>query len=351
LVTGSKNSNKRSGAIFGLLCCAAIITALLLSACAGVRPASRAHAGGPTEAVEAPEAPDIDKLLEGAGDRDDEKAAEAEVSEREAEFDIEELDEERRARAERLVEAMTYLVYESAAGETDFETETAVKKANEILASRGREYVEYAQIKQLLQKQADLFDRETGGSISRMRWGASKFHTDIYVPLQVKVRVEKRNGIYYAGASAAMIFRRTETGEELARAAAESREPETASTSEEAVRKAVETVVEEAMNSGLAAARGGALRSVGRGCPYTIELRSTFDEDTLQGFVKSLEKEVESLERIESNSERTRLRVRYIGTVTELEDTVLDTAGESTGMERMFLVYQRGDTVIFNTGN
>ncbi len=351
LVTYSKVSDKKIGSISALLCCVLILTALLLSACAGVEVTPRAEAAGAAERIEAPEVPDIDTLLEETEEKDEEKPAADAVQEEEAEFDIEELDEERRARAERLVEAMTFFVYGSAAGETDFETETAVKRANEILSSGGMEYVEYGLMEELLRKQGDLFEVEAGDSISRIRWGAYKFHADIYVPLQVKVKAERRDGSYYAVASAAMVFRRTETGERLARAVAESSRPETAPTNEEAVRKAVEAVVEKAMNSGLAAARRGALRSVGRGYTYTIEIRNTSNEDSVQGFVKSLEKEVESLERIESNSERTRLRVHYIGTVTELEDTVLAAAGESSGMERMFLVYQRGDTVLFNTGN
>jgi hypothetical protein len=203
----------------------------------------------------------------------------------------------------------------------------------------------------MLQERSDLYQRETGGQVSPLRWSAETFDSDIYVELMLNTKTSKEGGNYFATSAVSLLFFHTATGEERARSSYSSASAAMSRRSRrEAINGSVRETVRRAIEEGVESLRRNGFQRLREGIPYRIELQSTYNEELLSKFVKQFEKEVEFIKRTEATSERRIYEVRFIGSVTELEETVFETAGRIRGLEDMFLVYQRGDTIAFNTG-
>ncbi len=322
-----------------------------------------------TSAPPVVEAPDIDEGMKrqeaeekeaGEASEEPERGAEQESEKKEARtakalseepLPPQELSEEKRRRLAKILESMSYLVYP---GEDDADSSAAreaVEAANGYLAEKNLGFVPYEQVRRFLRERADLYQNETDGRISSLRWSAETFDSDIYVELMLNTKTSKEGNSYFATSAVSLLFFHTSTGEEWARSSSAS---PSATMSTKSIRDAVDGSVKEtvrrAMENGLESLRSSGFQRLRDGLPYTIELESTYNDETLAKFVKRFEKEVEFIERTKTTSERTIYEIRFIGSVTELEESVFETAEQVHGLEDMFLVYQRGDTIAFNTG-
>jgi hypothetical protein len=70
----------------------------------------------------------------------------------------------------------------------------------------------------------------------------------------------------------------------------------------------------------------------------------------MRSFADRLERKVQSVRRVSYSPEETIYEVRLIGRITDLEDVIYDTAETVDGLEGMYLVYQRGNSITFNSG-
>ncbi|MFO7850205.1 MAG: hypothetical protein R6V67_09620 [Spirochaetia bacterium] len=305
------------------------------------------------EEVEEIEAPEIeDEDIEEVRPPE-EKEPEVEVIEEaeEEEFlPLDELTEEKQERLKELLNDMIYLVYTGEEGNNNLR-EIALEAANDYLSQRKIEYINYTHVDHMLEGNDSLYEKETGKSVSPLRWSAYKFGADVYGEIKVKTNHRKNGDMYYGTAGVVVTLYYTSTGEEWAKASYTS---PSASRSAQSRKDAVETAVREAVlkviQEGTKEVRRNAVRSLQKGISYEIELRNTNNKDIEGDFVKSLENEVEFIEKTEESPRKISFRIDFIGDVTELEETVLRAAQDVESLEEMFLIYQRGNTIAFNTG-
>lgn len=254
-------------------------------------------------------------------------------------------------RLRKLLENLVYLVYLRDGERPDEVSSFAVKAANEFLEERGIDVVEYRQVRDLLGQRRDQYMKETEGTISALRWIACTFNADVFGEMQVRYNSEAEEETFYATAGVSALFRNTENGEEWAEASFRST---TASVSDvsrgDAELSAVEKAVRKVMGEAVAEAQKRAVEVLREGISYRVELRNTYNEEIIANYFKQLENKVESISKEEFSPELSVYRIKYIGSVTDLEHTALETAKEVGGLEKMFLVYQRGHTIAFNTG-
>ncbi|MFP4618688.1 MAG: hypothetical protein ACLFMZ_07565 [Spirochaetaceae bacterium] len=301
------------------------------------------------EEIEAPPIEDMD-IEEDKEPEEEPKPAVEEVEEEEEFLPLDELGEEKKERLTRLLNNMVYLVYTGKEEEKDYR-EVVLETANDYLAQKHIGYIEYTHIDRMLQESDSLYEKETGGSVSPLRWSAYKFGADVYGEIEVKTNNRRKGDMFYGTAGVAVSLYQTSTGDEWARTVYKS--PSAVGSDAgtgEAVERAVQEAVRNALQEGIGKVRTQAIRSLQKGISYTIELRNINNEDIEGDFVKGLENEVESIEKTEELPYKISFRIDFIGDVTELEDAVFRAARDVESLEDMFLVFQRGNTIAFNTG-
>ncbi len=327
--------------------------------------ASCASAPAPLPEAKAPkvEAPEIDEAMKKSAQTGDSEKTEESAEEKKAgKEEVEEEDSSllldlsaaKRQRLSSLLDRSLFLVYtgrSDLSDLTEFELELAVEEANSYLAERGYSYVAYEQLRQLMKGRMERYEEETGGRIPPITWSAETFDADIYVDMRVEAKSSMEEGNHFATSAVSLLFIRRTTGKQWAESSSSSTTAVMSSKSrEDALRSSIGRTVRRAMTDGIEEFRKNGARILAEGLPYTIVIESTNDEELLRNFVKSFKKRVESIDRVKSSVEETSFELRFIGDVTELEEAVLKTAEETEGFEEMFLVYQRGNTITFNTG-
>jgi len=119
---------------------------------------------------------------------------------------------------------------------------------------------------------------------------------------------------------------------------------------DDAVNNAVASATYKAMQESLKQAKNFTEKELRQGIKYQLVLQNTSDARAMRDFVKRMEREVQDIKRLSYSPAEAKYEVRLIGTITELEDIVYDVSEAVDGMEGIYLVYQRGNSITFDTG-
>jgi hypothetical protein len=251
-----------------------------------------------------------------------------------------------------IVDNMTYMVYFNENTEDDpFLARTAVGMANKYLSQQGMDYVDMERIEQIKEDETDAYEAETGQSVSILQWIAGKLNADIYIEVSVDSNTEQRDGNYYASASVSMKNFDASTGSGRGSAYYQTIPPAMSTVSEEdALNNAVASATYKATEEAIKQAESFTQKELRRGIQYRLVVQNSFDSRVMRDFAERLGRKVENVQRVSYSPEETVYEVRLIGRITELEDIIYDTAETVDGLEGMYLVYQRGNSITFNSG-
>jgi hypothetical protein len=251
-----------------------------------------------------------------------------------------------------IVDNMTYMVYFNENTEDDpFLARTAVGMANKYLSQQGMDYVDMERIEQIKEDETDAYEAETGQSVSILQWIAGKLNADIYIEVSVDSNTEQRDGNYYASASVSMKNFDASTGSGRGSAYYQTIPPAMSTVSEEdALNNAVASATYKATEEAIKQAENFTQKELRRGIQYRLVVQNSFDSRVMRDFAERLGRKVENVQRVSYSPEETVYEVRLIGRITELEDIIYDTAETVDGLEGMYLVYQRGNSITFNSG-
>src|SRR6056297_2500217 len=119
---------------------------------------------------------------------------------------------------------------------------------------------------------------------------------------------------------------------------------------DDALNNAVASATYKAMQEALKQAKNFTEKELRQGIKYQLVLQNTSDARAMRDFVKRMEREVQDIKRLSYSPAEAKYEVRLIGTITELEDIVYDVSEAVDGMEGIYLVYQRGNSITFDTG-
>ncbi|HDQ15403.1 MAG TPA: hypothetical protein ENN41_11400 [Sediminispirochaeta sp.] len=298
----------------------------------------------PSYAQDADEQDVTEKDTSAAGP-EEQKVAAAEVKEQP-------LDPEKARMVQDIIDRMVYMVYYNEESVPDsFLATTAVSMANKYLSQNGFEYVDMDQVEQIKEDQMAAYEAETGQGISVLQWIAGKLNADIYIEVSIDTQSEQRDGRYYGSASVTLKNFDASTGSGRGTAFYQTVPPamSTVSTSD-AVNNAVASATYKAIEEALRQAENYTAKELRNGIKYELVLQNTSDSRVMRDFVRRMERKVESISRLSYSPAEAKYEVRLIGDVRELEDIIYDVSESVAGLEGLYLVYQRGNSITFNTG-
>lgn len=263
-----------------------------------------------------------------------------------------EVDPEEAAIIREIVDNLSYMVYYDEEQVTDpFLATTAIGMANKYLAQNGMNYVDLDQIERLKKDQEMAYEEETGQSISIIQWIANKLNADIYIEVVVDANSETKNGRYYGSATVNLKNFAASTGNGRGTAFYQTVPPAMSTVSEkDAVNNAVASATYNAVRNAIEQAQVYTEKELTQGLQYTLVIQNTPDSRMMRDFQKDLERKAKSVKRLSFAPEESKYEVRLIGRISDLEDLVYDVTEGIDGMEGTFLVFQRGNSITFDTG-
>ncbi len=263
-----------------------------------------------------------------------------------------EVDPQEAAIIQGIVSNLSYMVYYDEKNVTDqFLATTAVGMANKYLSQNGMNYVDLDQIERIKKDQEMVYEEETGQSISIIQWIANKLNADIYIEVAVDANSETRNGRYYGSATVNLKNFDASTGAGRGTAFYQTVPPAMSTVSEkDALNNAVASATFNAIGRAIEQARAYTQQELSQGLKYTLIIQNTPDSRMMRDFEKRMERKAKSIRKLSFSPEESRYEVRMIGRITDLEDLVYDVTEGVSGMEGAFLVFQRGNSITFDTG-
>ena len=247
---------------------------------------------------------------------------------------------------------LTFMVYYDEDSATDpFLAKTAVGMANRYLSENGMEYVDLGQIEQIKKDQAAAYEDETGQAVTMVQWIAGKLNADIYIEIVVDANSNTKNSRYYGSASVSLKNFDASTAAGRGSSYYQTVPPAMSTVSEaDALNNAVASATFNAIKKAVEQARAYTQKELTQGIKYDLVVQNTFDSRLMRDFMKKMERKVKSIKRVSTSPEETKYEVRLIGRIEDLEDLVYDVSEGLTGLEGMFLVYQRGNSITFDSG-
>jgi oligoribonuclease NrnB/cAMP/cGMP phosphodiesterase (DHH superfamily) len=263
-----------------------------------------------------------------------------------------EIDPQEAALIQDIVGNLSYMVYYDEENITDqFLATTAVGMANKYLAQNGMNYVDLEQIERLKKDQEMAYEEETGQSISMIQWIANKLNADIYIEIAVDANSETKSGRYYGSASVNLKNFDASTGSGRGTAYYQTVPPAMSTVSEkDALNNAVASATYNAVQKAIEQAQLYTRQELSQGIKYTLVIQNTPDSRMMRNFEKKIERKVKNIRKLSYAPEESRYEVRLIGRITDLEDLIYDATEGVSGMEGTFLVFQRGNSITFDTG-
>ncbi len=249
------------------------------------------------------------------------------------------------------IKGMTYMVYfNEENGKDTFYMKAAVSIANEYLAQHSIEAVDMEQIEKIKKDERDVYEEETGESISIIQWIAQKLNADVYIEIDGETSGEVSGDGYYGQASVTLKLYDPSTGRLLGSVPWNS--PRTYSdVSERAARiNAIQASVYKAMPIAIKQAESYMLKSLRNGIPYSVTIQDTPDSRLMSRFRRKLKTRVKAVKTLYQSARETKYRVYFWGEIEDLVDIIFDISETIPGLENMEQVMLRGNSVIFNTG-
>lgn len=281
------------------------------------------------------------------------KAAEKQPeAEEKAEAPSEKLDPEQAQIINDIVDNLVYMVYFNEETEDDpFLAKTAVGMANKYLSQNGMDYVDMDQVERIKEDQMAAYEAETGQGVSVLQWIAGKLNADIYIEVSVDAQTETSKGRYYGSASVSLKNFDASTGAGRGTAFYQTVPPAMSTVSnDDALNNAVASATYKAMQEALKQAQNYTEKELRQGIKYQIVLQNTSDARAMRDFVKRMERKVQEIKRLSYSPSEAKYEVRFIGKISDLEDLVYDVSESVDGMDGIYLVYQRGNSITFDTG-
>lgn len=253
---------------------------------------------------------------------------------------------------DEIIGNLTFMVYYDEDSATDsFLAKTAVGMANRYLSENGMEYVDLGQIERIKKDQAAAYEDETGQAVSMIQWIAGKLNADIYIEIVVDANSNTKNNRYYGSASVSLKNFDASTAAGRGSSYYQTVPPAMSTVSEsDALNNAVASATFNAIQKAVDQARSYTHKELTQGIKYDLVIQNTYDSRLMRDFMKKMERKVKSIKRISTSPEETKYDVRLIGRIEDLEDLVYDVSENLSGLEGLSLVYQRGNSITFDSG-
>lgn len=258
------------------------------------------------------------------------------------------------SRPERIwkdTEKPVFLVYHERTHMTDPALSTAaVASANTSLSNVGLPYITYDQVKEILKDQ-DLAFTDVTGRASTLRWIASRFRNDYYIDVSFQTSARQTGASRYEGeAFITLTCYDSFTGEGIASVVHQTGALPGATSAFGARMGAVQKGMDGAMEKLLQQISGKVVAQARSGEQFELVIINSFSDRIMRQFAQQLGYRVNALRRSSFSLDESRYVLVYDGSLEELEDIIYETSSLVPGLSDMYLVYQRGNSLTFDTG-
>jgi len=251
----------------------------------------------------------------------------------------------------RYIDTMTYMVYFNQDSEVDeFLQQNAIAQANRYLAGNDFIAVDSAQVERLRREQEYVYEAETGREIGMLQWIAQRLNADVYIEIDLETSHDSRADSHYGTAHVTMRIFETSTGQLLGAVTRQSPRTFSRSGAREAVLNAVQSTVYQAMPVVVEQSERQMQGYLARGVRYELVIQNTLDARMMSEFRRRLRAEVSDLITVSQTADETRYTVFYFGRVDDLEDLLYETSEIVPGLQNMYHVITRGNSMTFDTG-
>jgi hypothetical protein len=244
----------------------------------------------------------------------------------------------------------TFLIYYDEDQVSDpFTARMAVVTANEYLSSIGIPYIDLGQVESIKSDQGYAYQEETGSN-SMLRWIASRLHADYYIDVAVSTSTYSRYGSYYGEASVLLSAFDASTAAGRGTVFAQTEQPVRGATRNSAVDKAVSEVMNKAVAEIMEKSAVYVTKDAQRGRQYELIIMKTYQDRVVRDLEQLIADQVENFRRLSFSPEQSRYALQYSGDMDELIDIIYESSELIPELQGMYLVYQRGGSITFNTG-
>ena len=249
------------------------------------------------------------------------------------------------------IDNLTYLVYfeEDSMRISDEYARLCVNRVNNHLANQGYEYIDLDRINEVREEYFTLY-RETQGEVSVVQLIAQGLNADVYIVVDGVVEYEgEKGGVHFASASIDLKAFESATGRGLGAETGYSGRLGLTSGRDAAMRKCVETAVQNATAPVIELARSYMLKAFEEGIRYEVVVQGVGGYDMLRPFTDALRSAqgFRSLREMGASEGQARYYVYYMGRKSELIDEVMSSVSSEPGYRGFAVLVSRGNTVVF----
>gem|GEM_PF-4980613 len=258
------------------------------------------------------------------------------------------------SRPERIwedIEKPVFLVYHNEGQNADPAlASAAAAAANRSLSNYGMEYIAYNQVQEILADQ-DLVFTDVTGRESTLRWIASRFRNDYYINVSFQTSARQTAFSRYEGeAYITLTCYDSYTARGIAEVVHQTGPVTGAASSYGARIEALQQGMEKAMDELMHQIGGEIVAEARSGEQYELIIINSYSDRMMREFAQQLEYRVRSLRRSSFSLDESRYVLVYEGSVEELEDVIYEASSLTPGLSGMYLVYQRGNSLTFDSG-
>lgn len=249
------------------------------------------------------------------------------------------------------IDNLTYLVYfePDKMNISDEYARLCVNRVNNHLANQGYEYIDLGRINEVKDEYFTLY-RETQGEVSVVQLIAQGLNADVYIVVDGVVEYAgEQGGVHFASASIDLKAFESATGRGLGAETGYSGRLGVTSGRDAAMRKCVETAVQNATAPVVELARTYMLKAFEEGIRYEVVVQGVGGYDMLRPFADALRSSpnFRSLKEMGASGGQARYYVYYMGRKAELIDDVMSVVRNEPGYQNFSVLVSRGNAVIF----
>jgi hypothetical protein len=249
------------------------------------------------------------------------------------------------------ISTLTYMVYWDTTSKASPELlKAGAIQADRWLSTNGFDVVDLGQVEKIKAEDQKVFQEEVGGNGSYIQWVAQKLNAGVYIELSLQTATGVSSGMDYGQVNLLIKCYDPSTGELLGATPFNSPRTVSPSSKEDALTRAIEASVWQAMPVAVAQIKAQLAQNLLRGVKYDLIVQQTSDPRLMNQFRKKLSERVKLLKTISFSPQETRYQVFYLGTAGDLGDLIYKVSGDIPGLEGMNEVLMRGRALTFNTG-
>ncbi len=232
----------------------------------------------------------------------------------------------------------------------DFQKRNIITKGNEHLLRQGFDVVNYDQLVKNIEDQRTAWEAEAGESMSLIQYIAQKLGADVYVELEAAPRAWTEGTKHYAEANFTANMFDPSTAELLSSVTYRS-DRSTDASQQAALLNALVASTARFMPRVVSDSISVLRNRYANGIRYQLIIQKTEDARAVAAFRRNIRSRVREIQSGPSSPDQTIMEVYLFGGLNDLEDACYAAFEKTPGMEDAYLLYTRGKTITFNSGN